>query len=312
MSKKLLVLLMSASLALSAWSCKQKETTATPTPPASFTATNQRTFQVKGVVREILHERKKIKITHEDIPGYMEAMTMLLDVKDAKELNGLQAGDSLSFRMLVTEDDGWIDQLKKLAEPRTPLPTTEPPLRRVRDVEPLAVGDAMTDYAFTNTQGRLVRLSEFKGQAFALTFIFTRCPFPTFCPRLSINFEEAQRQLKSMSGGPTNWHLFSLTIDPDYDTLPRLKEYADRYKADPAHWDHLTGELIDITAISEQFGLQFWRANPSEPINHNVRTVVIDAAGRVHWITPETDWKPDQLVEQLLKAAAVKPADKRG
>ena len=312
MSKKLLVLLMSGSLTLAACSCKQKDTTAAPTTSASSSGTNQRTFQVKGVVREIIPERKKIKITHEEISGYMEAMTMMLDVKDAKELIGLQAGDSLSFRMVVTEDDGWIDQLKKLDEPRTPLPPAQPPLRRVRDVEPLAVGDAMPDYTFTNTQGRVVRLSDFKGQAFAITFIFTRCPFPTFCPRLSINFEQAQQQLKAMSGGPTNWHLLSITIDPDYDTMPRLKDYAARYKADPARWDFLTGELIDITAISEQFGLQFWRANPSEPINHNVRTVVIDAAGRVHWITPETEWKPAQLVEQLLKAAAVKPSGKRG
>ena len=312
MSIKFLVLLMSGSLALAACSCKQKDTTAAPTTSASSSGTNQRTFQVKGVVREIIPERKKIKITHEEISGYMEAMTMMLDVKDAKELIGLQAGDSLSFRMVVTEDDGWIDQLKKLDEPRTPLPPAQPPLRRVRDVEPLAVGDAMPDYTFTNTQGRVVRLSDFKGQAFAITFIFTRCPFPTFCPRLSINFEQAQQQLKAMSGGPTNWHLLSITIDPDYDTMPRLKDYAARYKADPARWDFLTGELIDITAISEQFGLQFWRANPSEPINHNVRTVVIDAAGRVHWITPETEWKPAQLVEQLLKAAAVKPSGKRG
>ena len=312
MSIKFLVLLMSGSLALAACSCKQKDTTAAPTTSASSSGTNQRTFQVKGVVREIIPERKKIKITHEEISGYMEAMTMMLDVKDAKELIGLQAGDSLSFRMVVTEDDGWIDQLKKLDEPRTPLPPAQPPLRRVRDVEPLAVGDAMPDYTFTNTQGRVVRLSDFKGQAFAITFIFTRCPFPTFCPRLSINFEQAQQQLKAMSGGPTNWHLLSITIDPDYDTMPRLQDYAARYKADPARWDFLTGELIDITAISEQFGLQFWRANPNEPINHNVRTVVIDAAGRVHWITPETEWKPAQLVEQLLKAAAVKPSGKRG
>ena len=312
MSKKLLVLLMSGSLALALCSCKQQDTSAAPTTPNSSNATNQRTFQVKGVVREILPERKKIKITHEEIPGYMEAMTMMLDVKDAKELSGLQAGDSLSFRMLVTEDDGWIDQLKKLDEPRTPLPSQQPPLRRVRDVEPLAVGDAMPEYTFTNTQGRVVRLSEFKGHAYALTFIFTRCPFPTFCPRLSLSFEEAQRQLKAMPNAPTNWHLFSITIEPEYDTLPRLQDYATRYKADPARWDFLTGELIDITAISEQFGLQFWRANPNEPINHNVRTVVIDAAGRVHWITPETEWKPAQLVEQLLKAAAIKPSGKRG
>jgi protein SCO1 len=312
MSSKWLVLIVSGLLACAALSCKEAEKAAAPTPPNSTIATNLRTFQVKGVVREIIPDRKKIKITHEEIPDYMEAMTMMLDVKDAKELSGLQAGDSISFRMLVTEDDGWIDQLKKLDEPRTPLPSEQPPMRRVRDVEPLAVGDAMPEYTFTNTQGRVVRLSEFKGTAYALTFIFTRCPFPTFCPRLSSSFQEAQQQLKAMSGGPTNWHLFSITIEPEYDTLPRLQDYATRYKADPARWDHLTGELIDITAISEQFGLQFWRANPNEPINHNVRTVVIDAAGRVHWITPETEWKPAQLVEQLLKAAAVKPADKRG
>jgi protein SCO1 len=269
--------------------------------------TNPQIFQVKGVIKELFPEKKKVKIAHEDIPNYMEAMTMMLDVRDAKELAGLQPGDSVSFRMLVTDDDGWIDQLKKLDGPRTPLPSAAPSFRRVRDVEPLGVGDKLTDYSFTNSAGRQVKLSDYQGKAIALTFIFTRCPFPTFCPRLSSSFAETQAKLKAAPGGPTNWMLLSITIEPEFDTPERLKGYGERYKADPNHWDFLTGDLTDITAIGEQFGLQFWRATPSEPINHNVRTVVVDASGRVHWVTPENEWKPEGLAEQITKAALVKP-----
>jgi len=294
-------------LSLAALSCRRESVPASaPTnaaPHQAAAGTNPTIYQVKGVIQELFPERKKVKIAHEDIPGYMEAMTMMLDVREAKELQGLQAGDSVTFRMLVTEDDGWIDQLKKIDGPRTPLPGPSGNFRPVRDVEPLAVGDKIPDYAFTNTAGRVARISDFQGRALGFTFIFTRCPFPTFCPRLSGNFEAAQERLKAMSGGPTNWHLLSITIDPDYDTPERLKEYSAKYKADPRHWDYVTAPLIDITAIGEQFGLQFWRANPSEPINHNVRTVVIDANGVVQWTTPENDFKVDSFVEQMVKAA---------
>ncbi len=276
-------------------------------PDQSAVSTNVTTYHVKGVIREVFPEKKKVRITHEDIPGYMEAMTMMLDVRDARDLASFQPGDSVSFRMLVTEDDGWIDQLKKIDGPRTPLPAEPSSLRRVREVDPLAVGDKLPDYTFTNTAGRVIRLSDYKGRALGLTFIFTRCPFPTFCPRLSSNFAEAQSRLKALPEGVTNWNLLSITIDPEFDTPERLKGYAERYKADPQHWDHVTGALIDITAIGEQFGLQFWRANPNEPINHNVRTVVVDAAGRVQWVTNENEWKADTFVEQMVRAARAKP-----
>ena len=127
--------------------------------------TNPQIYQVKGVIKELFPERKKVKIAHEEIPNYMEAMTMMLDVRDAKELVGLQTGDTVSFRMLVTDDDGWIDQLKKLEGPRTPLPSEPSTFRPVRNVEPLAVGDKLPDYTFTNAVGGTIRLSEFQGRA---------------------------------------------------------------------------------------------------------------------------------------------------
>jgi protein SCO1/2 len=312
MMTKRVATFLAAALLPCAISCQPEGNTSQPAPAQPIAAkpaeanTNLQIFQVKGVIKELFPERKKVKIAHEEIPNYMEAMTMMLDVKEARELSGLQAGDSVAFRMLVTEDDGWIDQLKKIDGPRTPLAPEPSTFRRVNTVEPLGIGDKLTDYTFTNSLGRVVRLSDYQGRALGITFIFTRCPFPTFCPRLSSSFSETAEKLKAMANGPTNWHLLSITIDPEFDTPVRLQGYAQRYKADTNHWDHLTGALIDITAISEQFGLQFWRANPNEPINHNVRTVVVDATGRVQWITPETDWKSDTMVEQMVRAAQAK------
>jgi len=135
---------------------------------------------VQGTVRELAPEKKTVTIAHEKIPGYMEAMTMDFTVTNVSELKGLKPGDGIMFRMTVTKDDGWIDRIQKTGI-TTPVPA--PPastFRRARYVEPLSVGDAMPDYTFTNQFGSVVRLSSFKGQAYVLNFIFTRCPYPTF------------------------------------------------------------------------------------------------------------------------------------
>ena len=178
-------------------------------------------------------------------------------------------------------------------------------MRIVREVEPLAEGDLLPDYRFTNQLGRPVSLSEFRGNAVAITFIFTRCPFPTFCPLMTSNFKSAHDLLLKTPNAPTNWHMLEITIDPEFDTPERLRGHAAMLKVDTARWSFLTGTLIDVTALSEQFGLQFTR-EPGGGISHNLRTVVIDATGRVQRIIPENKWNPQELAEELLKGAMVK------
>ncbi len=268
-------------------------------------AVKRQIYQVRGVVQELKPDGKTVCIRHDEIPGYMPAMTMPFEVRDTTELAGLKAGDTVSFRMVVTDDDGWIEQVKKLTvTAKTGAPTTGP-FRLVRDVEPLKVGDPLPDYAFTNQFGQPVSLGQFRGQALAITFLFTRCPYPTFCPLMANNFEKAQQQLLTMRGGPTNWHLLTLSFDPDYDTPTRLKAYGEQHGCDPKHWTFATGQLIDITALTEQFGMYFWR-DATGGISHNLRTVVVDARGRVRKIIPENQWKPDELVAEIVKAARVK------
>jgi protein SCO1 len=280
-----------------------------PASPNSRTApanTNQQVYQVKGTVIEVLPKEKTVKIKHEEIPGYMPAMTMPFDVKNTNELAGLEAGDAVSFRMIVTGKEGWIDQIRKLGvAERNNLPTTGP-FRLVRDVEPLNVGDLMPEYRFTNQLGQAVNTAQFKGQALAITFLFTRCPFPTFCPLMANNFAEAQKKLLAMTNGPTNWHLLTISFDPQFDTPAVLKSYAEFHGYDPRHWTFATGALIDITAIGEQFGLAFWH-DETGGISHNLRTVVVDARGRVQKMFVGNKWTSDELVEEMVKAAKKAP-----
>jgi protein SCO1/2 len=265
----------------------------------SAASSTQQVFQVKGVVKGIQPDGKTVEIRHEAITNYMPAMTMPFEAKEPKELAGLKAGDVVSFRLTATDKDSWIDHIQKLSSTASNEPPTTGNFRLVRDVEPLQVGDPLPDYHFTNELGQAVSTSRFKGQAVAITFIFTRCPLPNFCPRMSSNFSEVQRKLVAMHSF-TNWHLFTISFDPEFDTPPILKAYAERFGAKPDHWNFLTGALIDIDAIAEQFGEMFWREQGA--LNHNLRTVVVDASGRVQRVFTGNSWTSDELVEEMLKA----------
>ena len=282
-------------------------TNASPSATSAAADSERQEFQVRGVVKEIEPADSRIVITHEEIPNYMPAMTMPFHVKDTNELAEITSGDQVTFTMIVTEDDGWIENLEKIGVAD---PTTQQPERRnyrlVREVEPLEVGDPMPNYTFTNSLGQKVELADYKGQAYAFTFIFTRCPFPTFCPRMNSNFEQAYEQLTSMPNAPTNWHLFSISFDTEFDTPEQLKAYSAKYNPDPKKWDFLTGALIDIDAITEQVGLGF--AYREGTFDHNLRTVIVDASGKIQQIIIGNEWPVEELVNGLIKGAKVEPA----
>jgi protein SCO1/2 len=147
-----------------------------------------------------------------------------------------------------------------------------------------------------------VRLADFRGQAVGLTFIFTRCPLPDFCPRMLKNFSTAGKALAN-AGAPTNWHFLTLTIDPQFDTPAVLKTHAERQRYDPAHWSFLTGAMIEIDALTEQVGLDIRRQSPTALPEHNLRTVVIDAEGRLRKVFVGNLWTSEELVDEMQKAA---------
>jgi protein SCO1/2 len=294
-----LALLTAAAAAIASESPAIAPTAPSAPTPASTQQTNY--FLVKGEVREVRSNRRSAIIRHEEIPDYMVAMTMPFDVKDPAELKGIKPGDIVSFRLIVTEEEGWIDMVHKLGTTNSPPPPPRETFRQVRQVDPLNVGDFLPDYPFTNELGKVVRLKQFEGQALALTFIFTRCPYPNYCPRMSSNFSEAARRMKALTQAPTNYHFLSVSFDPEFDTPAVLRTYAQAHGYDSKRWNFLTGALVDIDAITEQFGLDFPRAGIN--FAHNFRTVVVDASGRIRRIIIGHEWKVDELVTELIQAA---------
>ena len=195
-----------------------------------------------------------------------------------------------------------VSRTGKTKTPAAPAADAKPKgtFRRVRDVMPLNIGDALPNYPLTNHLGQAFSLGQFKGQALAITFIFTRCPFPEFCPRMGNHFAEAAKKLAADASGPTNWHLISISFDPEFDTPGIMRGYASRFQAGAERWTFATGAQIEIDAITEQFGMGFSREGGS--FNHNLRTAVIDANGRVQSILIGNEWKPDELVAEMAKA----------
>ena len=172
----------------------------------------------------------------------------------------------------------------------------------MRHVEPLSVGDVMTDYSFTNQLGKVEKLSDFRGKTVALTFIFTRCPLPDFCPRMTRQFNEIQETFKKEPGLKDKWHLLTLSFDPDFDTPASLRLYGERNGYDPENWTLMTGALIDIDAITEQFGMVFYRDQGTINFNHNLRTVVIGPDGVIRQILIGNAWETEQL-EKVMREA---------
>jgi protein SCO1/2 len=275
-----------------------------PAHEGVLAAAGVRTFAVRGVVREIRDGSRQVVIRHEEIPGYMAAMTMTFDVKDPGELAAVAAGDRVAFRMTVTETDGWIDRIEVLERgvPEEAKPEV-PGVRIVRQVEELEEGDLLPDYPLVTESRQAIRLEAFRGRALGFTFIYTRCPYPTFCPRQSRQFAEATRRLKELLPGPDpRWHLLSISFDPANDTPPVLLRYARQYDFDPAWWSFCTGAMIEIDALTEQFGMLIGR--DGETFSHNVRTVVVEPSGRIRRIFVGNEWTVEELVGEMVQAAA--------
>src|ERR1700733_12369841 len=176
-----------------------------------------RAFAAKGVVEELEPDDRIIVIRHETISNYMAAMTMPFKFKDQNELAGVRVGDEVLFQLHVTDTESWIDQITKIGTiPLTK--NTKPTDSQSAQVQTARAKNPLLDYKFTNELGQAVSLSDFRGQALAITFFYTRCPLPDYCPRLSKNFQEASEKLSSLSNAPANWHFLSVSFDPEIDT----------------------------------------------------------------------------------------------
>jgi protein SCO1 len=260
-----------------------------------------RTFQVNGLVREITPATKTVRVAHEEIPDYMPAMTMPLQVKDAALLDGLRVGDEIHFELSVTGDDSWISHIEKIGSGNSAAAAPAPASAESTE---LRKGERVPDFALTDENGKPVRLSDFRGKAVVLTFIYTRCPLPNFCPLMSKNFQALQERLSKAF--PGKCHLLSVSIDPKFDKPAVLKGYAALYAADSQSWSFATGTEDQINEVASSFGLVH------EPeggiISHNLRTALISPDGHLVHLWKSNVWTPYEVHRMIEESVFNSPA----
>jgi protein SCO1/2 len=254
-------------------------------------------FHVRGEVRGIDAQAKSIRIKHEEIPNYMAAMTMPFDVRDAALLRGLRVGDEIGFELVVTKDDSWIGSIQRLSESDQPAAAES-----VKEISRVQVGETVPDFTLTDQNKRPVHLKDFRGKVVLLTFIYTRCPLPNFCPLMSKNFASLQERLQKTF--PGKFQLLSVSIDPEFDRSELLKEYAGRYTNDDSTWTFGTGTVEQTDSVGALFGLVQERAGGL--INHDLRTALIGPDGKLIHLWKSNVWTPYEVqrrVEETLTSA---------
>ena len=243
----------------------------------------------RGLVLKVDRAASSLTVSHEEIPGYMDAMVMPFTVRDPRQIAEVRPGDRVAFRVNVRDERSWIDRLKILSAAPVDAGLTESPA--VSTLVPL--GGEVPDFTLTNQDGEPVSLASLRGKVVAVTFIYTRCPLPDYCPRMITNLQAIERRFPGRVG--RDLALAAITFDPQYDTPKRMKEYAQFFKADRPGWQFLTGSLEDVSRVCSQLGVEFW---PEEGlITHTLQTAVIDREGKLVASVEGKDYSPAQLAD---------------
>jgi protein SCO1 len=243
-------------------------------------------FSVTGLVLRVNPPRKSFVVSCESIPGYMDAMVMPFEVREAKELEGLTPGMTVSFTLIVEKESNYAEHLQiRRYESVEQDPLTARRLKllnRLSDpastsAKAVGIGQVVPDFALTDQDRHPVALSQFAGKVVAINFIYTNCVLPNYCFRNSNTFGVLQKRFKEKMG--RELVLLTVTFDPQRDGPDALARYASTWKADSAKWHFLTGSVPEIQHVTDMFGVDYF---PDEGfMDHSLHTAVIDCRGKL-------------------------------
>ena len=266
------------------------------------TEPNVPTYQLKGQILAVKPETNEVLVKHEDIPGFMPAMTMPYVVKDAALLKDRVPGDLITATLTVESTLAHLTAITKTGT--APVPddarTTIP---AAAGIELLRPGDPVPDTPLIDQHDQRITLKDFAGTATAITFIYTRCPLPQYCPLMDRRFAEVQALVAKDPALAGKVSLLSVSFDPKFDRSAMLRQHAATLKADPTIWTFATAEEAVVDRFAARFGVNVIRES-NDTITHNLRTAVVDPAGRVTALLDSNAWTADNLFGELKAAVA--------
>ena len=269
------------------------------------TSANAKRYDLRGKVVSVDRIQKRAKIDHEEIPGFMGAMTMDFPVREDWVWNDLVPGAEIRAELVVdssAKDPYWLE---KIAIVGAPVPGQEP----IAEKTPEQIGKTVPDISLTNQDGKKFTFEDYRGKALAVTFIYRECPLPEFCIKMSKQFSDMAKQIAADREAKDKIRLLSISFDPERDTPEKLKQYGLGYlgneaDADFTVWQLAVGTDKEVRAVADFFGLQYEKdANDQTQFNHSLVTAVISPEGKVAKIFSGGRWTPEQVLSELKAVA---------
>jgi protein SCO1/2 len=264
---------------------------------------NEKRYDLKGKVVAVNKSERTATIAHEDIKGYMPAMTMPFKIKNDADLEMLKPGDQVTGALVVDDVESWVEITAIVEGPVTDLQTVDVP------GEPRP-GTDVPDFGLVNQDGKRIHLAQYRGQALALTFIYTRCPMPDQCTLMSNNFAAIDQELQTQPDVYAKTHLLTISFDPEYDSPKVLRSYGashtGRYTDETfRHWEFAGGSADEVKGIAQYFGLRYFHDTESgqDQVIHSLRTAVIGPDGKLFKLYRGNEWKPAEIVGDLQSLA---------
>ncbi len=276
------------------------------TPPAADGTPGTsayKTYKLRGKVVSTNPATGEVTINHDAIPGFMEAMTMPYKLKDPNILSELHSGDVLTADLLVSQQsdaDVVLDHIVIVGQ-------AKPDYKPKVSYHVPAPGDTVPGFKLRNQDGHVIRIDQFRGKALLITFIYTRCPLPNFCPLVTRNFAAISRRLRDNPALLDKTHLLCVSFDPENDTPQRLRAYGATYIGSDAtdaftHWDFAVPKAPELARMALYFDVGFSQAEDNS-ITHTLSTTLIGPDGKVVRFYPGNDWTVDQVLADVKQAA---------
>jgi protein SCO1/2 len=264
---------------------------------------SRKTYVLTGRVISKQPATQQLIIDNDDIPGFMAAMTMPYVVKDPDGFDRVQPSDLIRAEVVVEQPNQFHLEHLAVIGKSAARSSPEGPARHV-----LMIGDKVPDVPLVNQDGKTLAFSQLKGKAVLLTFIYTRCPFPDYCPLLSRQFAAIQKELAKNPEDYKRTHLISVSLDPNFDTPPILREYGLSYlEHDPKgfqHWDFVSTTPEDLQKLVCSFGLEYYEEDSQ--ISHSMNTILLAPDGTVANMWPGNGWKANEIAEVIRHTVEAK------
>lgn len=254
-------------------------------------------YELRGQILAIDRERKEVTVKHGDVGSFMPAMTMPFKVDDVRLLDGLTGGDLVKATLVVRESTGYLSAIERTGHEAV---TDAAPLPHFDLLEP---GQHVPDVPLIDESGTRRTPADWRGRILAVTFIYTRCPYPDFCPRMDRQFKSAQGVILGDSQLRDHAALLSVSFDPDFDTPSVLAAHAKQVGADSRVWRFATGERRAIEAFALRFGVSVVReGSAADNVTHNLRTAVIGSDGTLSTVLTGNEWTSAELIDAMRRA----------